>query len=177
MKKFIVNLQKDRVVFLFVIIGLILIIFPKNISTVIPYVLGISSILYAIANIIVSLRFPASDAKLGDGIIKAITGGVIIFLKADAISILGVIWAVQSLHDVAEEIEEYRESKEFSIVSCISMGISILLAVMLMIDPFEHFATHVRILGLEIISSAFIRRKRFVKMPEQTGNTVQNETL
>ena len=133
----------------------------------IPYIIGIGSLIYAVINIVVSIKYPESDAKLGDGIIRAVTGAVVLFMKADSIAILGVIWAVQSLHDVAEEIEEYRESKAFSIISCISMIISIILAVMLMIDPFEHFETHVRILGLEIISSVFIRRRRLIKISRQ----------
>ena len=167
MKNIIFNLQKDRVVFLFVIIGVILIAFPENVAGAIPHIIGIGSLLYAMTNIIVSLKYPETDAKLGDGIIKAVTGAVILFMKSDSIAILGVIWAVQSLHDVAEEIEEYRESKAFSIISCISMVISIILAVMLMMDPFEHFEMHVRILGLEIISSAFIRRKRLIQTSRQ----------
>ena len=30
---------------------------------------------------------------------------------------------------------------------------------MLITDPFSHFNSHVRILGLEIIAAAFVRRK------------------
>ena len=171
MKKIILNLQKDRVVFLFVIIGAVLIAFPENVAGAIPYIIGIGSLIYAVINIIVSCKYPKSDAKLGDGIIKAVTGTVILFLKSYAISILGVIWAVQSLHEVAEEIDEYRETKTFNIISCISMILSIILAVMLMMDPFEHFDTHVRILGLEIISSAFIRRRRLIKISRQEAES------
>jgi hypothetical protein len=40
------------------------------------------------------------------------------------------------------------------------MIISVVLAAMLMMDPFEHFNMHVRVLGLEIISTVFIRRKK-----------------
>ena len=163
MKKIILNLQRDRLVFIFVIVGVVLIAFPEYIAGAVPYIIGIGLLIYAVTTIFVSLKYPDSDAKLGDGIIKAVTGAVVLFMKADSISILGVIWAVQTLHDVAEEIDEYRESKSFSIISCISMIISIILAVMLMMDPFEHFETHVRILGLEIIASVFIRRRRLMK--------------
>ena len=163
MKKIVLNLKQDREAFLFAVIGLLLIAFPDHVAFAIPYMLGIGSIVYACINIFISLKYPDSDAKLGDGIIKGVIGGVCLFLEAKSLSILGVIWAVQSLTEVAEEIEEFRTNKTFSPLSCISMVISIVLAVMLMMDPFEHFSVHVQVLGLEIIASVFIRSRRIRK--------------
>lgn len=163
MKELILSLKKDRLVYVFVMIGLILIAFPVQVAGSIPYILGVVSLLYAIVNIIISLKFPDAETRLGDGVIKAVVGLVVLFMKAESISVLGVIWAMQSLHEVSEEIDEYHKTKKISPISTISMIVSLILAAMLMMDPFEHFNTHVRILGLEMIASAFIRRKRGVK--------------
>ena len=86
-------------------------------------------------------------------------GAVLLFLKGDSISIIGVVWAMLSLYESAQEIDEFREAKKVRVISIISIVISIGLAVLLMVNPFAHFYTHVRILGLEIIASAFIRGK------------------
>ena len=50
------------------------------------------------------------------------------------------------------------KEKKFSAVCLISSVISIGLAALLMTDPFKHFVVHVRILGLEIITSCIARR-------------------
>ena len=126
----------------------------------VPYILGIISLLYAAVNIIISLKYSDAETRLGDAVVKAVAGGIILFMKADSISILGVIWAMLSLQEVSKEIDECRETKKVSLISVISMLFSLVLAAMLMMNPFEHFTTHVRILGLEILSSAFIRRRR-----------------
>lgn len=162
MKKVILNLKKDRQVYVFVIVGLLLIAFPKQFAGAAPYILGITALLYAAVNIFISLKYPDAQTSLGDAVIKAVIGLVLLFLKEGSIAVIGVIWAVQSLHEVADEIDEYRETKHIRVVGIISIVISVILAAMLMINPFEHFSLHIRILGLEIISSAFVRKKKQV---------------
>lgn len=159
MKKLILGLEHNRQVYAFVVLGLILIIFPNEMGTVAPYALGIVLLLYGCLNIFLSLKYPASSVSLGDGIIRLVIGAVLLFLKGDSISIIGVVWAMISLYESAQEIDEFREAKKVRVISIISIVISIGLAVLLMVNPFAHFYTHVRILGLEIIASAFIKGK------------------
>ena len=163
MKELILNLKRDCLVYLFVVLGVILIAFPVQVAGAVPYILGVGSLLYAAVNIVISLKYPDAETRLGDGVIKAVVGVLALFMKAESISILGVIWAMQSLHEVSEEIDEYHKTKKITPISAISSIISLVLAAMLMMDPFEHFTTHVRILGLEMIASAFIRRRRGAK--------------
>ena len=160
MKKLILQLKKDRQAYAFAVLGLILILFPKQVAGAVPYILGLGLILYALLNIVISIKYPDAETRLGDGIVKGVIGAVILTLKAESIGILGVIWAVQSLDEVAEEIDECRRTKTVSVISVIGMLVSLALAVMLMTDPSEHFSFHVRILGLEMISSVFIRRRK-----------------
>ena len=162
MSELILHLKKDRQIYAFVVLGLILIVFPAQTAGAAPYILGIISLVYAAVNIFISLKYPDAQTRLGDAVTKAAAGAVILFMKENSISVLGIIWAMLSLQKVAEEIDECHKTKAASPVNVISIIISIVLAAMLMIDPFKHFNTHIRILGLEILISAFIRRKRGV---------------
>ena len=160
MKKMILGLQKDGYVYVFVVLGIIMIIFPVYVGRAAPYLIGTGALVFGILNVVISLRYKDSSVSLGGGIVQIVAGVILLLQKAESIGILGVIWAMLSLIDVAHEIDEYRETKKISIVSAISIPAAIVLAAMLMMDPFAHFNTHVRILGLEIIAAALVRRSR-----------------
>lgn len=160
MKKLILGIREDRHVYLFAAVGIIMILFPAQVGRAAPYLIGIAALLYGILSIITILKYPDSPLSLGGGVIRIAAGAVLLFQKEDSIAILGVIWAMISLYEVAQEIDEYRETGKISVISIISIIATIALAVMLITDPFEHFNTHVRILGLEMIAAVFVRGKR-----------------
>ena len=160
MKKLIVGLEKDSHVYVFVALGLIMIIFPASVGKAVPYMLGIGALVFGALKVMISLRYQDSSVSLGGGVIQIVAGVILLLQKAESIGIIGVIWAMFSLLEVAHEIDEYRETKMIGIVSLISIPATILLAAMLMMDPFAHFNSHVRILGLEIVSAALVRRKK-----------------
>ena len=161
MKKLIMGLQDNRQVFVFAVLGLLLILFPKEIGTAAPYILGILMVLYGCLNIILSLKYDDdASLSLGDGVVHIVIGGVLLFQKGDSIVLIGLVWAMISLYEAAREIDEFRKERKFTpvqIIRMIGMIISIALAVLLMINPFAHFYTHVRILGLEIIAASLVR--------------------
>ena len=160
MKKLIMGLQDNRQVYAFVVFGVILIIFPNEMGKAAPYVVGIMQLLYGCLNIIVSLKYPRSRVKLGEGVISIVIGVVLLVQRGDSISILGVVWGMISLYEAGQEIDEIRKEKKISpvsIIKIIGIVISIVLAGLLMANPFEHFYTHVRILGLEVIVYAFVK--------------------
>ena len=163
MKKIIMALEDNRQIFAFVILGLILILFPNAMGIAAPYILGGALLLYGIINIVISVKYPESSVSLGDSVISIVTGGVLLVLGGNSVSILGVIWAMISLLEAAKEIDEFRETKKISPVGIIAVVISIVLSVMLMANPFLHFYTHVRILGLEIIANVFVKAKNIRK--------------
>ena len=157
MKKLIMGLENNRHVYAFVVLGLILIIFPNEMGIAAPYVIGGGLLIYGCLNIVLSLKYPDSAISLGDGVISVVLGGVLLVQRGDSIAILGVVWAMISLHETAKEIDEYRSLKKINLFSIGSSIISIVLAVLLLANPFAHFYTHVRILGLEIILSAIAK--------------------
>ncbi len=152
--------KKDHQVYAFVIIGIILILFPDVLTELAPYIIGITLIIYSAINIFTSIRNPDSDARLGDAIIKGILGLIILFQEEKSITMIGIIWAMESFYEVAEEIDNYRKNKKFHIISLLSMIISVILATTLIMDPFDHFTVHVIVLGIEMIVTVFIRSRK-----------------
>ncbi len=144
--------KKDYQVFAFLIIGILLILFPKQLTALAPYIVGGALITYAVINIYISLRYADSEPSLGDAIVKGILGVIVLIQKEQSISLLGIIWAMQSFGEAAADIDVYRKKGKFHLLSFLSIVISIILAAILIADPFEHFAVHVAILGIEMIA-------------------------
>ncbi len=151
--------KKDQQVYIFVIIGLILILFPDVLTAFAPYMIGISLAVYSAVNICINIKNPDSDVRLGDAIIKGILGIIILTQQEKSISTLGIIWAMESFYEVADEIDKYRKNRKLHVISILSMIISTSLAATLIMDPFEHFTVHVIVLGIEMIVTVFIRSR------------------
>ena len=167
-KFFLSNLKKDRQAYLFIALGAVLILFPDHIAAYAPYSVGVALIAYALLNIFMELKFPESEISLGGAVVRGIMGIILLMETEQAIAILGIVWAVLSLNDVGEEIDDYRKTKEFRLVGAVSIVLTIIFSALLMLDPFEHFAFHVRILGFEMIAETFIhsREGRFISQGE-----------
>ncbi len=105
MLKLLLACFKNRRINLFIIVGIILFLFPDKISETAPYIVGIALIVHAALNAFIVFRSPESDISLGGAVVSGVTG------------------------------------------------------ILLMLDPFEHFAFHVRILGLEMIAGTLIHRR------------------
>ena len=161
MKKFIVGLHNDWIAFLFAVMGILLIIFPKEFTGIVPYVLGIGLIIKGVVCIVAIVKHYETDTDIRAGriVMYLVLGSAILYHNAEAIGPIGAIWAMMSLNEVSEEITEDFENHSFSLVRSIFAVITIALAVMLMFDPFEHFSVHIGVLGAEMISSCFIRKR------------------
>lgn len=157
MKRFIKNLENYYIGILILIIGVLMLIFPEQIALVAPYFLGGGLIVRGIAVVFLAVRYKDASKGPGMAVLYCILGLVIMLLGSDAVGIIGVIWAVFSLEEVSTDIDEMWQNKRFPVIHIITAVISVVLAVMLIIDPFEHFTVHVMILGLEIIVSCSSR--------------------
>ena len=159
MRSFISNLKKDKQVYVFVALGIVLILFPDRIAEYAPHIVGVALILYSVVNISMELRFPESTISLGDAVVRGVLGVILLLETSQAIAILSIVWAVLSLNDVAEEINDFYRTRKFRLVGAVSIVLTIIFSAMLMLDPFGHFVFHIRILGLEMIAETFIRRR------------------
>ena len=161
MKKLVIGLQNDWLAYLFGGMGILLIIFPETFTGATPYMLGIGLLVKAVIGIISVVKYKKeTKAKAGNVVIDVVLGCAILFHNANAIGAIGAFWAMASLHEVAEEITEAFENRKFSLFRMIASAITVAFAAMLLFAPFEHFAFHVRILGLEILSSVFVRKRK-----------------
>lgn len=162
MKKYVLTLEKDYMVALLMVVGIFLIIFPDELSVYAPYVVGGGLCIFSLYNLFVSLHYPGSGAELGQSLISMAIGAVLLLQRNDpaAIDKLGVIWAVRTLSEASLEITEMYEHKKARVIDIIEIVISVALAVLLLMNPFHHFSFHVRVLGIEILISAFVRRRR-----------------
>ncbi len=158
-KRLLSKLKHNDQIYLFVIIGLVLIIFPSHIASYAPYIVGCALIVYSIIDTIMDLRYPDADISLGDSIVRGIIGVILLLETEQAIAIMGIIWAVFSLDDAAKEINDYYRTKQFRVIGALSIVLTIIFSAMLMLDPFGHLAFHIRILGLEMIAETFIKRR------------------
>lgn len=153
MKRFIKNLENKYLGILILTVGVLMLIFPQQVSAVFPYFLGGGLILRGIAAVFIALRYKDGSKGPGMAVVYCVLGTVIMILGSEAVGIIGVIWAVFSLEEVSTDFNEMWKNKRFSAFHIITAIVSVVLAVMLIIDPFEHFTVHVSVLGLEIIFS------------------------
>ena len=179
MKHFIRELENNYLSIACLVIGILIAVFPVHFSIAFPWVLGGALILRGIAVVILALRYKDAEHGPGNVILFCVMGGTIMILGSEATGIIGVIWAVYTLVEVSKELDEMWREKHVSVVYLIAAIVSVVLAVTLMVDPFKHFVTHVRVLGLEIISSCFgrgvdiVRAKRNNR-PAQIDHSISN---
>lgn len=157
MEKLINRIDNSYIILICVLFGMALILFPRALVVAVPYVMGCGLILYACADTAVTLRHKDGHRRFGKNLIWLAVGLVTLIQREESLNTLGVIWALLILQEVAEDLDVFWETRELHVVKLIWSVISLVLAVMLMHDPDEHFVFHMRVLGLEIIAYSMIR--------------------
>ncbi len=156
-----VDLEKNWIAFLYGAMGVLLILFPVQLTNAVPYMLGFGLIARGIIGAVVVLKYGhASNVKVGWILIDIVLGIAILYHNSASLGAIGAIWAMMSLYEVAEELSDSYARRDFSVIRMIFSAITVALAVMLMFNPFQHFVFHVRILGLEMLSTVFARRHK-----------------
>ena len=160
MKNLILKIESNYLLAFLVIMGVLLIIFPETFTDLAPYIVGIALTIYAVYNLYVCLRFPEKHLYIGNSLIYLVIGLVLLIERDASIDQLGVIWAVRTLYESGIELSHMYRHREVWWVDLLEIVISTVLAFLLLMEPIHHFSFHVRILGLEILVSAFIHRPR-----------------
>ncbi len=159
---------KGMPIYLFILLGILCILFPDPIMTWVPKVGGFILIAYAIYHMVEFYRTHSREIEVGKYVIYIVLGMVIIFMKENVYETLGVIWAMLSLLEAAEEINEFFWERHAVWYQVILAVITIGLAVLLLFGPKEHFSMHIRILGAEIILNAFLQHHDMSQNPEKS---------
>ena len=145
------------------IVGILMVLFPENLSHVFIWALGGAMILRGILVMILCLYYKEDEHGPGKVLLYVVMGLMIMYLKAESINIIGVMWAIFSLKEVSEEIDQMWKEKHVHIFCLLSSVVTVSLAIMLMMDPFDHFSTHVKVLGLMIISTTLAKTAELIK--------------
>ena len=157
-KHHIITLEDEMQLALFGVVGILLIAFPEDLSDAIPYLVGLALLIYGLICLVHCVRFRDDTAEPGFDVLYIILGAAILYYRENSLGPIGSIWALFTLVEVAEEVNEaYHHRKRPSVISLLIAAASTALAIMLLFDPFEHFSFHVRILGIEMVLSIFAR--------------------
>ena len=157
MKKLFGKIENIVVLIALTVFGVLLIAVPQHLVKVVPYVMGGGLILYGIVNLVMIFKSGDRQAKPGRQLIFLVVGLVSLLQRNGALATIGVLWAILTLLDCAEEINEFYETRELHPFALLWMLVEIVLSVMLMHDPMEHFVFHMRILGAEFIVHSILR--------------------
>ena len=157
-KKHLLTLEDSTQIVLFGIIGMLLILFPETLSDAVPYLAGISLLLYGLICLIHCIAYRDETAEPGFDVMYIVLGVAILIRHKDALGVIGSIWAMFTMIEVAEDANwAYHTKQKFSPIRLLIGVVSMALAIMLIFEPFEHFAFHVRVLGAEMVLSIFAR--------------------
>ena len=163
MRDYIHNLSNKNISIMILIVGILMVLFPENLSHVFIWALGGAMILRGILVMILCLYYKEGEHGPGKVLLYVVMGLMIMYLKAESINIIGVMWAIFSLKEVSEEIDQMWKEKHVHIFCLLSSVVTVSLAIMLMMDPFDHFSTHVKVLGLMIISTTLAKTAGLIK--------------
>ena len=163
MRDFIHTLTNKNISIIILIVGILMVLFPENLSHIFIWALGGAMILRGILVIILCLYYREAEHGPGKALLYIVMGLMIMYLKARSINIIGVMWAIFSLKEVSEDIDHMWAEKHVYIFCLLSSVVTVSLAVMLMMDPFDHFSTHIKVLGLMIISTTIAKTAGLIK--------------
>ena len=158
MKPFLRTIKYDWLNVACIILAIILILYPMPFVAWLHWLLGVGFFVYSIVQLFRAVIGKKTGISIGDCLIKAILSIVIILQFESSIAIIGVIWAMQSLDEAAQEIDDFIRTRHFSLINLISLVVSVILSILLMIDPFEHITLHIRFVGVEIITTIILAR-------------------
>jgi uncharacterized membrane protein HdeD (DUF308 family) len=148
----------------YIITGILIIIFSKQIVEYLPYVVGSIMILVNIEAIVVdSIEKDYEHFGYKLGII--VLGIVIMTAAFDDFEAICIIWATISIinggRSLIKSIIDIKKATVINIIGVLLALLSIVLSIFLIVDPLEHVTSHIVLLGLEIIldGSRIILRK------------------
>lgn len=152
------HLRRNWMQVTFVFASLMLIVYPEPFVDSLHYILGTAFLIFAVVNFMRATVFHVEGISIGDCLVKAILAVIVIFMQYESIAIIGVIWALWSLEEAGREVDDFLHTRHFSILNLLLLIASIVLSILLIMDPFEHILLHIRYVGIEIIATILLSR-------------------
>lgn len=164
-----VRVFQTVICYLFPIIGVICILLPGYVTAVLPYLLGGTMALAGIVRVWNDIRnrkiLSRSPYVLAHGMILLIMGTAFILQGSRSLGPMGTTWAVIGIRKASKSLGvaiRKIDLKERFAAPILEFLVRIVLALVLLFDPFEKFSTHVAILGLELIATSIRFSKNFL---------------
>ena len=109
-------------------------------------------------------RFLEGESQgLGPDVVLVVMGVAFLCAGSEAIGLMGVVWGIIGLRKASETIDQVLRQMyqhQPAILLIVEAVIRIILALALLFAPFEKFAPHIVLLGLELILAN-------VKLPQE----------
>ena len=144
---------------LLLITGVFCILTPSHVVKILPYLVGGSMAMLGGVSIVDWNRSRKKDAAATDmayGLVLVIIGISFVFQGQNALFSMGIVWAMIGIRKAAQTlirlIDAVEHQKRYWHL-VIEFGVRILLALLLLFDPYGKFTPHLRILGAEIVIS------------------------
>jgi len=163
MKDFINELKWNKIVFgaILVVVGLILFLFPEQISSVISTVVGIFFLVMGISIIVtylakrVEMVFGSNRLVIGAAFIAL---GIFVMMRADFVVsiipfILGLIVLISGVNKLQNFIDLKRLNSDGGIVTLVFSILNIAFGIILIINPFDAAIALLKVTGIALIFS------------------------
>lgn len=143
------------------LVGVGCLLFPQVAEEVLPYFLGVPMVLSGIGSIVTVARekdVEAASKSVGSVIVLVVLGCVTMVHGAKSTMFIGIVWGLLGLYKAAGEFDEIiaaikaKEPFIFSLAVCV---FELVLAVLLILNPFANIEHHLILLGIELIVYPF----------------------
>lgn len=161
---------------IFIIIGIMNILFADKMKERLSFFIGILSITTASISLIRNIKRKEytrqETQKIPRDIVVIILGTIILFKKENSIPFIAIVWGISSLQRGIKllNIALYNKvNKKPFVLKLIYSIIEIVLAILLIFNPFEKLEIHLVLLGIEMIVSSLkgcFKNKEYKKIQE-----------
>lgn len=149
------------------IVGVGCLVFPQVAEEALPYLLGVPMVLSGAGSIVAVARekdVGAGKQTIGSAIVLVVLGCVTMVHGAKSTMFIGIVWGLLGLYKAAGEFDEIiaaikaKEPFVFALGVCV---FELVLAILLMLNPFANIEHHLILLGIELIVYPFkVHRER-----------------
>ncbi|WP_428420704.1 DUF308 domain-containing protein [Paraeggerthella hominis] len=143
------------------LVGVGCLLFPDIAEEVLPYFLGVPMVLSGAGSIVTVARernVDAAQSSVGTAIVLCILGMTTIVHGSKSTMFIGIIWGLLGLYKVGGEFDQIIASIKAKEPYLLPLGLCVfqlVLAVLLILNPFANIEHHLLLLGLELIVYPF----------------------
>ncbi|WP_080797410.1 DUF308 domain-containing protein [Arabiibacter massiliensis] len=142
-------------------VGLFCLLLPAYAEEALPWLLGVPMVLSGAGSIVAVARernLEAGETSVGAAIVLVVLGLVTVVHGANSTTFIGIIWGLLGLEKGAGEFDDIIGSikaKEPFLLSLAICVFELVLAVLLILNPFANIEHHLLLLGVELIIYPF----------------------